>query len=222
MTPSSFPSCRVIRASDPPIDSASGLPIPPAGHGDGGAEDDSLSGGMDNAMRRRDADSRAAADGLKRPKYLFARLSVFIIMLLWVIPGFLKVKDISAFMGIVEQHEVIPEQYEPLLMWVGPGELVMGLLLVFVMGSELRKPFGKLVLIASMVLTGVFTYYLTLVDPAVLQKSGCGCLSDYRIASGIEDGARYFAYGKNTILLILHVVALLGPAMVDSRRNHDA
>ncbi|MFG0314939.1 MAG: hypothetical protein ACF8LL_12260, partial [Phycisphaerales bacterium] len=61
MTPSSFPSCRVIRASDPPIDSASGLPIPPAGHGDGAGEDDSFSGGMDSAMRRRDADSRAAA-----------------------------------------------------------------------------------------------------------------------------------------------------------------
>jgi len=219
MIPSSFPSCRVIRASDPPIDSASGLPMPPAGHQEHAAEDDSLSGGMDSAMRRRDADSRAASGAIKEPRYLFARISVFLIMLLWVIPGFLKVKDISAFMGVVEQHEVIPEQYEPLLMWVGPGELVMGLLLVFVMGSELRKPFGKLVLVSSMILTGVFTYYLTLVDPVILQESGCGCLSDYRIASGIEDGARYFAYGKNAILLILHVVALLGPAMVDSRRR---
>ena len=171
-------------------------------------------------MRRRDADSRAAAGEVRQPRYIFARISVFIIMLLWVIPGFLKVKDISAFMGVVEQHEVIPEQYEPLLMWVGPGELVMGLLLVFVMGSELRKPFGKLVLLSSMALIGVFTYYLTLVSDEVLQTSGCGCLSDHRIASGMGDYVRYGLYGKNLILLILHVVALLGPAMVDSRRRH--
>ena len=218
MTRSFFPSCRALRDSDRPIDSASGLPIPPMGHNpDAEREDDSFKEGVDKAVWKK-AESERVHD--KPPRYLFARVSVFLIMLLWVIPGFLKVKDISAFMGIVEQHEVIPEQYEPLLMWVGPGELVMGLLLVFVMGSELRKPFGKLVLLASMALIGVFTYYLTLVDPVVLQTSGCGCLSDYRIASGMEDGPRYFAYGKNLILLILHVVALLGPAMVDSRRRH--
>ena len=211
------PSSQSRRASDPPIDGASGLPIPSAGQfEDEQREDDSFSRGIDKAVYK-----SPSADVAAEPRYLFARISVFLIMLLWVIPGFLKVKDISAFMGVVELHEVIPEQYEPLLMWVGPGELVMGLLLVFVMGSELRKPFGKLVLISSMALIGVFTYYLSLVDPVVLQESGCGCLSDYRIASGMEDGARYFAYGKNLILLILHVVALLGPAMVDSRRKHD-
>lgn len=217
MTPSSFPSWRALRDSDPPIDTATGLPIPPAGDGDGAApEDDSFSRGVDKAVYQ-----APGSEQPKVPRYLFARFSVFVIMLLWVIPGFLKVKDLSGFMGIVEKHEVIPEQYESLLIWVGPGELVMGLLLVFVMGSELRKAFGKLVLVASMALIGVFTYYLTLVDPVVLQTSGCGCLSDYRIASGIENGPRYFAYGKNLILLILHVVALLGPAMVDSRREQD-
>lgn len=217
MTRCLYPSWRAVRDSDPPIDSATGLPIPPAGSGDDAPkEDDSFSKGVDKAVYQ-----APSADEPREPRYLFARISVFLLMVMWVIPGFLKVKDISAFMNVVEKHEVIPEQYEPLLMWVGPGELVMGLLLVFVMGSELRKPFGKLVLLSSMILTGVFTYYLTLVDPVVLQESGCGCLSDYRIASGIEDGARYFAYGKNTILLILHVVALLGPAMVDSRREHD-
>jgi hypothetical protein len=196
------------------------LPIPPAGHNpEAQREDDSLKEGVDKAVWKQSESNRVSE---KQPRYVFARVSVFLIMLMWVIPGFLKVKDISAFVSIVETHEVIPEQYEPLLMWVGPGELVMGLLLVFVMGSELRKPFGKLVLVASMALIGVFTYYLTLVDPVVLQESGCGCLSDYRIASGIEDGARYFAYGKNLIILILHVVALLGPAMVDSRRRHSA
>jgi hypothetical protein len=215
MTRSLHPSCRAKRDSDPPIDSASGLSIPPAGHHDGpDAEEMNLAQGVDKAVY-----TAGEGDGPKQPRYLFARFSVFFIMLLWVIPGFLKVKDISAFMGIVEKHEVIPEQYEQFLWWVGPGELVMGLLLVFVMGSELRKPFGKLVLVVSMALIGVFTYYLSLVDPVVLQTSGCGCLSDYRIASGIEDGPRYFAYGKNLLLLILHVVALLGPAMVDSRRK---
>lgn len=204
-----------MRDPNPPIDSATGLPIPPRGEGDGAVpEDDSFSRGVDKAVYQRPAEEQSHPS-----RYLFARFSVFMIMLLWVIPGFLKVKDISAFVGIVEKHEVIPEQYEPLLMWVGPGELVMGLLLVFVMGSELRKVFGKLVLLASMALIGVFTYYLTLVDPVVLQTSGCGCLSDYRIASGIENGPRFFAYGKNLILLILHIVALLGPAMVDSRRG---
>lgn len=220
MNPARFPSCRVLRHTDPPIDSASGLPIPPAGQdGAGGAThaDDSLAGGVDKAVARRADDGQP---GGATPRYLFARVSVLLIMLMWVIPGFLKVKDISAFVGIVETHQVIPDRFEPLLWWVGPGELVMGLLLVFVMGSELRKPFGKLVLLSSMALTGVFTYYLTRVDPVVLQESGCGCLSDYRIASGIENDARYFAYGKNAILLILHVVALLGPAMVDSRRRH--
>ena len=215
MTRSLDPSCQVLRDTDPPIDSATGLPMPSAGHTEGGdADDASFADGVDKAVQ-----NAPASDEPKQPRYLFARISVFIITALWVIPGFLKVKDMSGFMSVVEKHEVIPEQYEQFLWWVGPGELVMGLLLVFVMGSELRKPFGKLVLTLSMALIGLFTYYLSLVDPVVLQASGCGCLSDYRVASGIEAGPRYFAYGKNLLLLILHVVALLGPAMVDSRRK---
>jgi len=218
MTPISSPSWRAIRDLSPPIDSASGLPIPPAGHTEGSSgEDDAFSGGVDSAVRRHAA---ANSGDSKPPRYLFARISVFLIMLAWVIPGFLKVKDMSAFVDIVDQHAVLPEHFEPLLWWVGPGELVMGLLLVFVMGSELRKPFGKLVLLVSMGGIAGFTYYLSLVDPVVLQESGCGCLSDYRIASGIEGSERVIAYGRNTILLILHIVALLGPAMVDSRRHH--
>jgi hypothetical protein len=209
-----LPSSQISRDTDPPIDGGSGLPIPPAGHIEHAQrDDDSFSDGMDSAMRKHSA---AHATIEKLPRYMFSRVCVFLIMLMWVIPGFLKVKDLSAFMGVVEQHEVIPEQYEPLLLWVGPGELVMGLLLVFVMGSEFRKPFGKLVLVLSAGLIGMFTYYLSLVDPVVLQESGCGCMSDYRIASGIEDGPRYFAYGKNAVLVGLHFVALFLPAMVDS------
>ena len=218
MTHSFYPSWRALRDADSPIDSGSGLPIPPAGHLEHSEQgDDSFSGGMDSAMRKHAAQSAVEE---KPPRYLFARVSVLIIMLTWVISGFLKIKDMSAFVDIVETHAVLPEKYEPLLWWVGPGELVMGLLLVFVMGSELRKPFGKLVLLTSMAGILGFTYYISLVDPVVLQESGCGCLSDYRIASGIEGGERLFDYGKNLILLILHVVALLGPAMVDSRRKH--
>lgn len=217
MTLTSFPSWRLVRDSDPPSDSGSGLPIPPAGFEASTREDDSLSGGVDSALRHHAA---ANAPNEKTSRYIFPRVSVFLIMLMWVIPGFLKVKDMSGFVKIVETHAVIPEQYEPLLWWVGPGELVMGLLLVFVMGSELRKPFGKFVLLLSMAGIGGFTYYLSLVDPVVLQESGCGCLSDYRIASGIEGSERVFAYGKNVILLILHIVALLGPAMIDSRRKY--
>lgn len=220
MTLTAYPSWRAVRDSDPPIDGGSGLPIPPAGHVEHiEREDDSFSGGMDSAIRRQ------AAQGVvqdQQPRYLFARISVFLIMLMWVIPGFLKVKDMSAFVKVVETHAVIPERFEAFLWWVGPGELVMGLLLVFVMGSELRKPFGKLVLLLSMGLIVMLTYYLTLVDPAVLQESGCGCFSDYRIASGIEGAERFIAYGKNAIVLGLHVVALFGPAIVDSMRKKTA
>lgn len=206
------------RASGGPIDPGSGLPIPPAGHREPGADgDDSLSKGVDTAARKHASGSQVTAH---EPRYLFARISVFLIMLMWVIAGFAHVSDLSAFVDIVTRHSVLPESMMPLLWWVGPGELVMGLLLVFVIGSELRKPFGKLVLLISMAAIGGFTYYLSLVDPVVLQESGCGCLSDYRIASGMENSVRFFAYGRNLILLILHVVALLGPAMVDSRRRH--
>jgi len=218
MTGISFLSSSPIRDANPPIDSGSGLPIPPPGHrepADGG--DDSFSKGMDSASREHDARSRGMEH--KPPRYLFARISVFLIMLMWVIPGFLKIKDMSAFVNIVEKHEVLPERYEPLLWWVGPGELVMGLLLVFVMGSELRKPFGKFVLLLSMSAIIGFTYYLSLVSDAVIMESGCGCLGDRRVFAGMENGPRYFAYGKNLILLILHVVALVGPAIVDSRRK---
>jgi len=214
------PSCFIKRSSDTPIDSGSGLPIPPAGsEPEPVSGDDAFAAGVDSAVRKQSIETQQDS---RPPRYLFARISVFLIMFIWVLGGLFKVKDISAFVDIVQTHQVIPERYQSLLWWVGPGELVMGLLLVFVMGSELRKPFGKFVLVLSMLAIGGFTYYLTLVDPVVLQESGCGCLSEYRIASGMEDSVRVIAIGKNLILLILHVVALLGPAMVDSRRRHHA
>lgn len=179
-------------------------------------EDDSLSRGVDSAIR--DGEVRARQPEY-RPKYLFARISVLLIMLMWVVAGIAKVMDMSAFVDVIDQHRIIPEDLQSLMVWVGPAELVMGLMLVFVAGSELRKPFGKLVLVFSMACIGGFMYYLSLVDPVVLQESGCGCLSDYRIASGMEDSVRFFAMGRNTILVILHIVALFGPAMIDSRHR---
>ena len=207
---------------DQPIDSGSGLPIPPIGQG-GATMDDSFADGVDSAARvEAGKEQRAELESQSQSRYLFARISVVLIMLMWVTAGFYKISDISAFVDTVTQHRVLPEDMKALLWWIGPGELVMGLLLVFVMGSELRKPFGKLVLLVSMGSIGGFMYYLSLVDPVVLQESGCGCLSDYRIASGMENSVRFFAYGRNVILIILHIVALFGPAMVDSNRRSHA
>jgi hypothetical protein len=206
-----------------PIDSGTGLPIPPVGHIESQGDEAALAQGVDSAVRIDAAKEKLSEqEAAQPPRYLFARISVVLIMLMWVTAGFFKVSDMSRFVDVVTQHRVLPEEMMALLWWVGPGELVMGLLLVFVMGSELRKPFGKLVLLISLGSIGGFIYYLSLVDPAVLQESGCGCLSDYRIASGMENSVRFFAMGRNVILIILHLVALFGPAMVDSHRRSKA
>ncbi len=205
-----------LKHPDHPIDSGSGLPIPPAGHAQAD-QDDSFAGGVDSVVRAGLGEQGQA--GLREPRYLFARISVILIMLMWVSAGFFKISDMSGFVDTVTQHRVLPEHMMPFLWWVGPGELVMGLLLVFVIGSELRKPFGKMVLLASMGAIGGFIYYLMQVDPVVLQESGCGCLSDYRIASGMENSVRFFAIGRNVVLILLHLVALFGPAISDRVRR---
>lgn len=211
-----------LRHPDQPTDSGSGLPIPPIGQDDH-TDDDSLAHGVDSAVRVDAAKvQHSEQEAEQGSKYLFARISVLLIMLMWVTAGFFKVSDMSAFVDTVNQHRVLPESMKAFLWWVGPGELVMGLLLVFVMGSELRKVFGKLVLLISMGSIGGFIYYLSLVDPVVLQASGCGCLSDYRIASGMENSVRFFAMARNVILIFLHLVALFGPAIVDSYRRSKA
>lgn len=207
-------------APDQPVDGGSGLPMPPVGHVEEDAgNDDSFADGVDTVARIETAKDRVIED---QPRYVFARIAVVLIMLMWIVSGFAKISDVSAFIDIVEQHRVVPGEMIGVLMWVGPAELVVGLLLVFAIGSELRKPFGKFVILVSLVGIVSLTYYLSLVDPVVLQESGCGCLSDYRIASGMENSVRFFAYAKNTILIILHIVALFGPAMVDSNRRSHA
>jgi len=213
---------RHLHHPDQPIDSGSGLPMPPIGH-DPEKDQDSLAHGVDSAIRVDTAKEHQDEQGSEhKSMYLFARISVVLIMLMWVSAGFFKVLDVSAFVDVVDQHRVIPENMKSMMVWVGPGELVMGLLLVFAVGSELRKPFGKFVLLVSMCSIGGFIYYLSLVDPVVLQESGCGCLSDYRIASGMENSVRFFAMGRNVILIFLHLVALFGPAIVDSHRRSKA
>lgn len=206
-----------IHHPDEPIDSGSGLPMPSAqDHEESESGMRSLADGVDSAARIQSAEDHIPE---VNSKYIFARISVVLILLVWVVTGFAKISHMSEFVDIVDQHRVIPESLKDFLWWVGPGQLVLGLLLVFVIGSELRKPFGKLVLLVSMAATGGLVYYISLVDPVILQESGCGCLSDYRIASGMEGMTRFFDYGVLVIMLILHLVALFGPAMGDSRRR---
>jgi methylamine utilization protein MauE len=204
-----------VFSPDEPTDSGSGLPMPPAGHAEPGS-DDSLAEGVDSAARAEPADDNPSGSS---PKYVFSRICIALIVLVWVAAGYFKISDMSRFMDIVNQHQVIPEDMKAFIWWVGPGELVLGLLLVFAIGSELRKPFGKLVLLVSLGAILGMTYYISLVDPAVLQESGCGCLSDYRIASGMENSVRFFAYAKNGMLIFLHLVALFGPAISDRLRR---
>ena len=213
-------SLKPVFDPDPPIDPGSGLPIPPMDESEMLAAEDALADGVDSAMRKK-AVQGSSSSSAPPARYLFSRISVVLIMLIWVVTGFAKISHMNEFVEIVNQHRVIPENLKALLWWVGPGELVMGLLLVFVIGSELRKPYGKFVLLISMAATGGLIYYISLIDPVVLQESGCGCLSDYRIASGIEGMTRFFDYGVLVIMMILHLVALFGPAMVDSRRRLD-
>jgi len=108
-----------------------------------------------------------------------------------------------------------------MMWWVGPGELVIGLLLVFVMGSELTKVFGRLVLLFSMASIIGFSYYLSMVDDAVLMESGCGCLKALdRINFGIDHNVRTIKYVINGGLVLLHVIALYGPVSI--MRRHRA
>lgn len=154
-----------------------------------------------------------------KPRMVVPRVCVGIIMVMWVLAGFGKVRDMDGFVQIITEHRVLPQELFGLMWWVGPGELVLGLLLVFVMGSELTKAFGKMVLLVSMVSIIGFTYYLSLVDSAVLRESGCGCLDAFkRVDFGIEGGERIVKYTINGLLVLLHLIALIGPGVIE--RGH--
>lgn len=156
-----------------------------------------------------------------KPKMIVPRVCVGVILLMWVAAGFGKVRDISGFVDTITEHRVLPQELFGMMWWVGPGELVMGLLLVFVMGSELTKAFGRLVLLFSMASIIGFSYYISLVDDAVLQESGCGCLESLeRINFGMNGDVRLVKYVINGILVALHLVALFGPGVI--LRKHGA
>lgn len=147
------------------------------------------------------------------------RVCVGLILLTWVLAGFSKVMDMNAFVDTVTEHAVLPQSMYGLMWWVGPGELVLGLMLVFVMGSELTKFFGRAVLIFSMLSIVGFTYYLSLVSDAVLLESGCGCLKMMdRINFGIDHDQRMIKYVINGGLVLLHLIALIGPLSI--MRDH--
>jgi len=122
-----------------------------------------------------------------KPRLVVPRVCVGIILGVWVLSGFSKVIDLNAFVNTVTEHKVLPQELFGMMWWVGPGELVLGLLLVFVMGSELTKFFGRAVLVFSMFSIVGLTYYLSLVSDAVLLESGCGCFDGItRIDFGMD------------------------------------
>ena len=149
---------------------------------------------------------------------LVARLSVVVIIAVWVLSGIGKVLDLSGFVNTVSQHRVLPQSMYWILWGVGPAELVMGLVLVFAAGSELTKPFGRGALIVSLLGLIVLSVYLSLVDEAVIRESGCGCLESLkRIDFGIDQSERSVKLGINGGLIALHLLALLGPALARRR-----
>ncbi len=150
-----------------------------------------------------------------RPRLIVPRVCVGIILGVWVASGFSKVLDMSGFVNTIAEHKVLPQELFGLMWWVGPGELMLGLLLVFAMGSELTKFFGRAVLVISMLLIAGFTYYLSMVSDAVLLESGCGCLEGLkRIDFGMDVHVRTVKYVTNGGLMVLHLVALFGPGVI--------
>ena len=114
-------------------------------------------------------------------------------------------------------HGVVAPEWQGLAIALPFLELLIALVLVFVAGSELRKPFGRAVLTFSLAGILGFAYYLSLVPDAVLQESGCGCLGP-RVASGMDGSVRLVAGVRTVVLVTLHVVALVWP-VVTARRG---
>jgi hypothetical protein len=145
------------------------------------------------------------------PRFIFSRLATILLAGMWLLSGSLKFMDPAGFQSTLELHRVLSDNYRAFGLCIAPTEIQLGLFMIFVGGSELRKTFGRVVLLSSMSLMIVFTVYLNLVDPEILQESGCGCLSDHRVASGIGASEYAFSMIRNSLLIGLHLVALLGP-----------
>lgn len=156
-----------------------------------------------------------------KPKFWISRLAVLLIIAAWVYAGASKIRSIDKFLDVIEQHEVIPTEWRLLAMVLPMVELLLALLLVFVLGSELRKAFGRTVLAMSALLVIGFVVYLSQVPDAVLQESGCGCWgkngAPIPIASGMENSVRIGSMVTTGTLLVLHAIALIGPVVTMRR-----
>lgn len=164
-------------------------------------------------------DAPAGDAGPRPPRFLVSRFAVVLIALMWAVAGVTKVYSLPDFMVLIEKHGVIPPEWHALGVALPFVELVVALVLVFVAGSELRKPFGRAVLGLSLAGILGFAYYLSLVPDAVLQESGCGCLGP-RVASGMDNSVRIIAGIRTGVLIGLHLVALFGPMVTMRRARH--
>jgi len=154
-----------------------------------------------------------------RSRFVIARVCVVLILCVWVISGYGKVTDPNSFVNTVTEHRVLDQSLYGLLWMVGPTELLMGLVLVFVAGSELTKKFGRMALLVSMCAVIGLSGYLMMVDDAVLRESGCGCLDTLeRIDFGMKGDVRKTKLVFNGVLVALHVVAL-GQPLVFGTKN---
>lgn len=154
------------------------------------------------------------------PRFLVSRIAVVLIALMWVVAGVTKFYSLPDFVDLVAKHGVIPLEWQGLAIALPILELLIALVLVFVAGSELRKPFGRAVLGFSLAGILGFAYYLSLVPDAVLQESGCGCMGP-RVASGMDGSVRLVAGVRTGVLVALHLVALVGPVVSARRVKRD-
>jgi hypothetical protein len=157
-----------------------------------------------------------ATDTARPPRFLVSRAAVVLIALMWTVAGVTKVYSLPEFSMLVEKHGVLPPEWHGLVVALPFLELIIALVLVFVAGSELRKPFGRAVLGLSLAGILGFAYYLSLVPDAVLQESGCGCMGP-RVASGMDSSVRIVAGVRTGVLILLHLVALFGPVVTVRR-----
>lgn len=168
------------------------------------------------------SDAAQSTPSGRTPRFWFSRLAVLLLIAAWVYAGVSKIKSIDDFLKVIELHGVIAPEYRMLGMLLPMVELLLALLLVFVLGSELRKAFGRTVLVMSASLVVFFVVYLSFVPDEVLQKSGCGCWGENGIpvpvASGMDNSVRIGSFITTGTLLILHGIALFGPVVTMKRR----
>lgn len=157
-----------------------------------------------------------APPGKPRPRFIVSRIAVVLVALIWTVAGVTKVYSLPDFTLLIEKHGVLPPAWHGLAVALPFVELLLALLLVFVAGSELVKPFGRAVLGLSLAGILGFAWYLSLVPDAVLQESGCGCMGR-GIASGMDANVRLVNAVRTGLLIVLHVVALAGPVMTRRR-----